>query len=99
MKNLKMYFAVSIMVLAVFFCLASCGGKDIDTYTEKNGETESISAEFSDTDRTNTGINPDKISLPQEDDFSNPDFVIEKGVLVKYLGEGESIFYRKMDGK
>ena len=87
MKNLKMYFAVSIMVLAVIFCLASCMGKDVDTYTEKNGETGSISAEFSDTDSPDIDINSDEIILPQEDDFSNPDFVIEKGVLIKYLGK------------
>ena len=92
MKNLKIYFAISIMVLTVIFCLAYCGEKDVDTYTETIGDTESISAEFSDTDSTDThspdtDINSDEISLPQEDDFSNPDFVIEKGVLVKYLGE------------
>ena len=86
MKNLKIYFAISIMVLTVIFCLASCGGKGVDTDTEKNGETEGVSAEFSDTDSPDTDINPDEIILRGEDDFSNPDFVIEKGVLVKYLG-------------
>lgn len=87
MKNSKRYLITITAMLSVLLLFASCGGKDVDTYTEKNVETESISAEFSDIYPTDTGINPDEIILPNEDDFSNPDFVIEKGVLVKYLGE------------
>lgn len=87
MKNSKRYLITMTAMLSVLLLFSSCGGKDIDTYTEKNGETESISAEFSDTDSPDTDINSDEIILPGEDYFSNPDFVIEKGVLVKYLGE------------
>ena len=87
MENLKRYLIIITAMLSVLLLFASCGGKDIDTYTEKNGESESISAEFSDTDSPDTDINSDEIILPKEDDFSNPDFVIEKGILVKYLGE------------
>ena len=78
---------ILIILVALVLLFASCGGKAVDTYTE-NGETESISAELSDTNPPDTDIDLDEISLPQEDDFSNPDFVIEKGVLVKYLGDG-----------
>ena len=87
MKNSKRYLITITAILSVLLLFASCGGKDGDTDTETNVETESISAEFSDTDSPDTDINPDEIILPNEDDFSNPDFVIEKGVLVKYLGE------------
>lgn len=86
MKKSKKYFAISIMVLTVIFCLASCGEKGGDTYTETDVETEDISAEDSETNTPETEINLDKIILPSEDDFSNPDFVIEKGVLTQYLG-------------
>ena len=87
MKNSKRYLITITAILSVLLLFASCGGKDGDTDTETNVETESISAEFSDTDSPDTDTNPDEIILPKEDDFSNPDFVIEKGVLVKYLGE------------
>ena len=83
----KRYLIAMTAILSVLLLFASCGGKDGDTDTETNGETESISAEFSDTDSPDIDINSDEIILPGEDDFSNPDFVIEKGVLVKYLGE------------
>ena len=87
MKNLKRHLTTLVVMLSMLLLFASCGGKAVDTYTE-NGETESISAELSDTNPPDTDIDLDEISLPQEDDFSNPDFVIEKGVLVKYLGDG-----------
>ena len=86
MKNSKRYLITMTAMLSVLLLFASCGGKDVDTDTEKNGETEDVSAEFSDTDSPDTDINPDEIILPKEDDFSNPDFVIKKGVLVKYFG-------------
>ncbi|MGN1048420.1 MAG: hypothetical protein ACI4QZ_07405 [Eubacteriales bacterium] len=90
MKNSKRHLITMVAMLSMLLLFASCGGKAVDTYTE-NGETESISAEFSDTNAPDTDIDLDEIILPQEDDFSNPDFVIEKGVLVKYLGSDTTV--------
>ncbi|MGN1048418.1 MAG: hypothetical protein ACI4QZ_07395 [Eubacteriales bacterium] len=90
MKANKRYFVFTAMlILATALCFSSCGKTDSATNDKEtfssSGATDSI--EIPDTDSPDTDINPDEIILPNEDDFSNPDFVIEKGVLVKYLGE------------
>lgn len=91
MKVNRNFFAFTAMlILATALCFSSCGktdsaANDKETFSS-SGATDSI--EIPDTDSPDTDINPDEIILPSEDDFSNPDFVIEKGVLVKYLGDG-----------
>ena len=59
MKNSKRYLITITAMLSVLLLFASCSGKDIDTYTERNGEKESISAEFSDTESPDIDINSD----------------------------------------
>lgn len=85
-EKIKKHLITIAAILSVLLLFASCGEKGGDTYTETNVETEDVSAEDSETNTPETEINLDEIILPSEDDFSNPDFVIEKGVLMQYLG-------------